>query len=159
MKKIFSLLILPLLAFIAVSCSDDDEPKDPIDLNSIEGHWEIDNPNDFGYAPIFDIVTKTSGVNVTDFSGNITSYYTKQNEEIQHDKYYIWKIATVEDGYYPLIELKREGDLDTETGSQMANTFYYRIEKLTSTQMRWHINSAASGDKTVNFIRRPDLDK
>lgn len=152
------MLLLPFIAFTAVSCSDDDKPT--ILMNHIEGNWEVVKYDHPEYTTIYDIRPESSSLPTSGsigYKGMLTTYYLTVGNPPRHDKEFSWKIVTVEDGQYPLIELVWEADLDEANGDAPANRFYYRIEELTATTMRWYINSV-TGEETIDFIRRADLD-
>lgn len=159
MNKYLYLLLLPIIALVAVSCNDEEEDTKPtILMRYLVGNWEVVKSDHPEYATIYeiteDIMPSTGTVG---YRGSLTTYYLTEDNPPMHDKAYSWEIVAIEDTYYPLIELVWQADIDGKAGDEPADRFYYRIEELTPTSMRWHINSV-TGEETINFIRRTDLD-
>ncbi len=159
MKKHLYLLLLSILAVIATSCDDKDD-KPTILINYLSGNWEVvkfDHPE---YTTICNISAENLSLPSAGFvgySGSLTTYYLNEDNSSIQEEVYSWKIVAIEDVYYPLIELIWQADIDDKNGDKPNNRFYYRIEELTPTSMRWHIKGSF-GEQTINFIRRTDLD-
>lgn len=160
MKKSAYLFLLTILAFVAVSCDDNEDNRPTILLMYLSGSWEVVYSNNPECPSIYDITAESSSLpsaGSVGYNGTLTTSYLTVNNSLVHDKEYSWEIVAVEDSYYPLIELNWAADLDNVNGNQPANRFYYRIEELTPTTMRWHINSV-TGEEIIKFVRRTDLD-
>lgn len=159
MKKYLYLFLLPILAFIVSSCDDDEEEKPTILMKYLVGKWEVVESTNPEHTTIYNITDNSNipSAGTVGYSGLLTTYYRSVGEQPIYDKEYSWRIVAIEDTYYPLIELVWQADIDGADGDQVANRFYYRIEELTPTTMRWHINSA-TGEETIDFIRQNDLD-
>ncbi len=161
MKKSVCLFLLSILAFVVVSCDDKEDDKPTILLNYPSGSWEVVYSNNPERPSIYDITAESSSLppaGSVGYNGTLATSYLTVNNSLVHDKEYSWKIVAVEDSYYPLIELNWTADLDEINGDQPVKRFYYRIEELTPTTMRWHINSV-TGEEIIKFIRRADLDR
>jgi hypothetical protein len=158
MKKYLYLLLLPILAVIATSCDDNDD-KPAILIRYLPGNWEVVK-SDHDYTKIYNISADNLSLpsaGTVGYSGSLTTYYLNENRLPIHDKVYSWKIVAVEDVYYPLIELIWQEDINGEVSDELDNRFYYRIEELTPTSMKWHIKGIF-GEETINFIRRTNSD-
>lgn len=159
MKKHLYLLLLSILAVIATSCDDNDD-KPTILIQYLSGYWEVVETDHSEYTTIYNISADNLSLpsaGTVGYSGSLSTYYLNEDRLPIHDKMYSWKIVAVEDVYYPLIELIWQADIDDKDGDELNNRFYYRIEELTPTTMRWHIKGIF-GEETINFIRRTDLD-
>ena len=159
MKKYLYLLLLSILAVIATSCDDNDD-KPVILIRYLPGNWEVVKSDHDDYSTIYNISADNLSLpsaGTVGYSGSLTTYYLNENRLPIHDKVYSWKIVAVEDVYYPLIELIWQEDINGEVSDELDNRFYYRIEELTPTSMRWHIKGIF-GEETINFIRRTDSD-
>lgn len=159
MKKYLYLLLLSILAVIATSCDDNDD-KPVIFIRYLPGNWEVVKSDHDDYSTIYNISADNLSLpsaGTVGYSGSLTTYYLNENRLPIHDKVYSWKIVAVEDVYYPLIELIWQEDINGEVSDELDNRFYYRIEELTPTSMRWHIKGIF-GEETINFIRRTDSD-
>lgn len=159
MKKHLYLLLLSILAVIATSC-DDSEHKPTILVQYLAGNWEVVESDQNDYTLIYNIPAESLSLPSTGtvgYIGSLSTYFLNEDRLPIHDKMYSWKIIAVEDVYYPLIELIWQADIDDKDGDEHNNRFYYCIEELTPTSMRWHIKGIF-GEETINFIRRTDLD-
>ncbi len=159
MKKYLYLLLLPILVVIVTSCDDKDD-KPTILINYLSGNWEVVESDHSEYTTIYNISAENlsfPSAGTVGYSGSLTTYYLKEDNSPIQDKEYSWKIVAIEDVYYPLIELIWQADIDDKNGDEPNNRFYYRIEELTPTSMRWHIKGIF-GEETINFIRRTDVD-
>lgn len=159
MKKYLYLLLLPILVVIVTSCDDKDD-KPTILINYLSGNWEVVESDHSEYTTIYNISAENLSLpsaGTVGYSGSLTTYYLKEDNSPIQDKEYSWKIVAIEDVYYPLIELIWQADIDDKKGDEPHNRFYYRIEELTPTSMRWHIKGIF-GEETINFIRRTDVD-
>lgn len=156
MVKYLYLLLLPLLACTATGCDNEkDSPTEPaILMKYLAGSWQIDPSTPTTVYNIYPDDSTLPAAGSVGYSGSLTTLFLTEEGYPLYDKEYSWKIVGFEDVYYPLIELVWQADLDAIDDDAPATRFYYRIEELTPTTMRWHINSIA-GTETLTFTRRP----
>ncbi|MDE7437719.1 MAG: hypothetical protein K2M93_04465 [Muribaculaceae bacterium] len=150
MKKLLFLLIAPLLSFVLIGCDKDDDVK-PIDLQLLEGVWEVVAEGDqdvFRIGCCLDISTDPQN-NFGSLSGNITTFFLTATDNKIYDKVYGWSISEIEN-HQPLLNVVFLGDLDSLDPSE--SSVNYKIIKLNDTHMWWQL--IADGDTPIIMFKR-----
>lgn len=154
MKYLPLFLISPLLTLPLTSCDDEDDVS-PMDLELFAGNWEVVESDIDNSSCIYQIKTspdKTEGT-YGGYHGTITTFYLTATGNPLYDKEYSWSIRHIEN-YQPLLDLSLSGELDSE--DPWTGNYYYKIIKLTDTNMWWRGNSNGD-DSIIKFRRRTDL--
>ena len=155
MKNLLLLLIFPLLSFAFTSC-DDEGDTTPMDLELLAGTWEVVESDIDNRNCIYEIKSasdKTHG-SYSGYYGTITTYYLTSTGTPLFDKEYTWTIRYAE-SHQPLLDLILVGELDSD--DPWAGNYYYKIIKLTDSNMWWRGNS--NGDNSIiKFRRRTDIE-
>ena len=155
MNKYLLLLILPLLSFTLTGCDDEDYVK-PFNLDLFARTWEvIDNGNQVLLQRdcILDITSSQIHEGFGGYQGFFTTYFFRNDDTLIHDEIFSWSIREV-DNHIPLLTTFINGQLDTD--DPWDGNYFYKITKLTDTDMWWQVNT--NGDNsTIKFRRRNDI--
>lgn len=150
MKKLFWLLVAPIVSFLLIGCDKEDEVK-PMDLQLLDGVWEVVVEGDqdvFRIGCCLDISTAPQG----DYggpSGSITTFFLTATDNKIYDKVYSWRVSEIEN-HQPLLNVIFWGDLDGL--NSMESNYNYKIIKLNDTHMWWQVN-ADDGNSIIMFKR------
>lgn len=150
-KFFFSLVMLPLLAMSMTSCDNDDE--DILNTKLVRGQWDVvDRDVDDDKFMVYDFETKSD---LTWSWGTLTTFHFRIPDmtviyEVEYDFHISDPVNTKGN---VTVDLTPVADLDAEDPT--VNTVVYRIDELTSKEMRWTLISG-TGEKTMKFRRRAD---
>ena len=127
-----------------------------MDLALLDGVWEVVDQGDqnvFERGCFLHISQKLTNGSYGSLQGNITTFYLTVGGAQRHDKIYNWHIRDIEN-HQPLLDLVFTGELDSD--DLWDNNYYYKITKLTDTNMWWQ--GRANGDNSIiKFRRRTDI--
>ena len=153
MNKFLLLFIVTLLSLGLVGCEDDKETK-PMDLSLLTGTWEVGDQGTQDVLEkdcILEISVSHSQTEGTlgGHQGSITTYYLSADGTPVHDKVYGWSIREMEN-HQPLLCLELLGEPDNDDPWEIFH--FYKITKLTDTDMWWQVNT--NGDNSIVKLRR-----
>lgn len=146
MKKYLFPLILSFIACAFVSCDNDDD--DLIDIKLLKGQWELVSQDSSERRCIYDFTTQNDN---TWSWGSLITYYLFPTGNMIHEAAYSWSVSDPGNGDRVYLELTLQGLLDS--ADPWANTEYFIITRLRSTEMELRKNKVGDSKTTLKFAR------
>lgn len=162
MKRITTTTFFTLLAAIVIiglnSCSNDDSdsPKS-LNVNLLSGSWELDNNDGSSHKTIYVFAPDNTGAKI---SGSLTTFIKYSDDEFYCEYKYYWSASDEKNKYdfYPSIKFSTPNKLyDISESAIIQDFYYYKIEKLTSTELWIKSRRDIYNENIIKFKRCEDL--
>lgn len=148
MKKFLFYIMLPIMAVVFSSCSDDD---DVMDTKQIKGVWQLVSQGSPDRGRIYSFATQNEN---TWSWGTLTTYYLTVSGNPVSDGVFDWHVSDPEN-YDPVYLDITPADLPGDDAWEA--TKQYIVEKLTASEMVLKPVTPGASDTQLIFVRRNDL--